>query len=216
MSPRAGITLAEVLVVAGILAILAALAAPVVSSVLELAQRTACQSNLRQLGMAFMTYAQQHDQRLPADSTFGIDDPRRSPAWFHRLPGELDAADVRGPRSVLQCPSYRFAGAEVFANATPKSYKMNTYLDASGRPRHYRLGRFSGESALVLMVDAVAGETGMGQWGHAPYTAVTAERHGCACVLHLDCRTTTHHAAPPGAPQAWRDALTWLPEGRRP
>jgi prepilin-type N-terminal cleavage/methylation domain-containing protein/prepilin-type processing-associated H-X9-DG protein len=58
-------TLIELLVVIAIVAILAALLFPVFSRVRERARRTACLSNLRQLGLATFQYAQDSDDRYP-------------------------------------------------------------------------------------------------------------------------------------------------------
>jgi prepilin-type N-terminal cleavage/methylation domain-containing protein/prepilin-type processing-associated H-X9-DG protein len=60
-----GFTLIELLVVIAIIAILAAMIFPVFSRAREQARRTACCSNMRQLGLAFMMYAQDFDESLP-------------------------------------------------------------------------------------------------------------------------------------------------------
>jgi len=60
---RRGFTLIELLVVMGILAVLAALLFPVFASVRENACRAACQSNLRQIGLAMQQYVQENDHR---------------------------------------------------------------------------------------------------------------------------------------------------------
>jgi prepilin-type N-terminal cleavage/methylation domain-containing protein len=60
-----GFTLIELLVVIAIIAILAAILFPVFSRVREKARQTACASNLKQIGNAFLLYAQDYDERLP-------------------------------------------------------------------------------------------------------------------------------------------------------
>jgi prepilin-type N-terminal cleavage/methylation domain-containing protein/prepilin-type processing-associated H-X9-DG protein len=59
-----GFTLIELLVVIAIIAILAAIIFPVFSTVRKRAHQTTCLSNIRQIGMATMMYAQDHDDRL--------------------------------------------------------------------------------------------------------------------------------------------------------
>jgi len=208
-----GFTLAELLVVVAIIGALSGMILPAGGAVVRLARRTACASNLRQVGMCSMVYAEDWSSQLPAEGNCGVLDRARSPAWFDRLPGYLDD-DRIGTRGVFHCAAYRPVSPLVFCNATPKSFKMNAYLDADGRPRHYRLGRGRGESGIVLFVDAVAGDTGMGQWGHCPASAVTDRRHaGAVNLLALDGHTAVAAATPDDG--AWATALTWLPEGWR-
>ncbi len=186
---REGWTLAELLVVCAIIGVLSGITLPAVSSVTRLAQRTSCASNLRQVGMCTLAYSPDWNGLLPAEGCCGIYGADRSPAWFDRLPNYLDEDRVQ-TRSIFQCSGFRWAGARIFCQAVPKSLKMNAYLDAAGRPRHYRLGAARHEAEIVLFVDAVAGETGMGQWGHCFASAVTDQRHrGAVNVLHLDGHT---------------------------
>ena len=58
-------TLIELLVVIAIIAILAAILFPVFAKVREKARQTSCASNERQLGLAFMQYVQDNDERFP-------------------------------------------------------------------------------------------------------------------------------------------------------
>ena len=59
---RRGFTLIELLVVIAIIAILAAILFPVFARARENARKSTCQSNLKQLSMAWMQYAQDYDE----------------------------------------------------------------------------------------------------------------------------------------------------------
>lgn len=61
----AGFTLIELLVVIAIISLLAAILFPVFGRARENARRSACMSNLRQIGLACIQYAQDNDEHLP-------------------------------------------------------------------------------------------------------------------------------------------------------
>lgn len=85
-----GFTLIEMLIVIAIISLLAALLFPVFARAREMARKTTCVSNLRQLGSAWALYAQDYDETTPggaytrfADHKTGhtIDGKRYTPLW---------------------------------------------------------------------------------------------------------------------------------------
>lgn len=60
-----GFTLVELLAVVAIIAILAAVLAPVINGALAKGRTTACQSNLRQIGVGVLMYVQENDGFMP-------------------------------------------------------------------------------------------------------------------------------------------------------
>ena len=73
---RAGFTLIELLVVIAIIAILAAILFPVFAKAREKARQISCLSNMKQLGLGFMQYIQDNDERWPgAASGVGVAGP---------------------------------------------------------------------------------------------------------------------------------------------
>lgn len=65
---RRGFTLIELLVVVAVIALLAAILFPVFGMAREKARRSACSSNMKQIGLALLQYAQDFDETMPTMS----------------------------------------------------------------------------------------------------------------------------------------------------
>jgi prepilin-type N-terminal cleavage/methylation domain-containing protein len=65
MKQKKGFTLIELLVVIAIIAILAAILFPVFAQAREKARQASCMSNMKQIGIAALSYAQDYDERTP-------------------------------------------------------------------------------------------------------------------------------------------------------
>lgn len=74
---KSGFTLVELLIVLALIALLSAIAFPVLGSARESARSRKCVANLRQIGQAFQLYGQD---------------------WDGRFPAALDASDYRSPK----------------------------------------------------------------------------------------------------------------------
>ena len=64
MVRRRGFTLIELLVVIAIIAILAAILFPVFAKAREKARQSSCSSNVKQLGLSWLQYAQDYDETV--------------------------------------------------------------------------------------------------------------------------------------------------------
>ncbi len=95
-----GFTLIELLVVIAIIAILAAILFPVFGRARENARRSSCQSNLKQIGLGFVQYTQDNDEKFPP---IGTGSPTNSSgaygSWAQRIQPYVKSTQL------FSCPS---------------------------------------------------------------------------------------------------------------
>jgi prepilin-type N-terminal cleavage/methylation domain-containing protein/prepilin-type processing-associated H-X9-DG protein len=120
---RRGFTLIELLVVVAIIAILAALLLPVFAQAREKARSVVCQSNLRQLGLAFEMYCSDWDNCYP-------------PAyeWKTRLQPYIKTKEINRCPSRPQLPWYYGQGYNIGCSSPPVAGFADKYREQIARP----------------------------------------------------------------------------------
>ncbi len=133
---RRGFTLLELLAVIATIGILAALLLPVLSKAKVKAQRTACFSNLRQLGVAWVMYGNENNGYLVPSY------PGSQEAW---VKGDMTRTNEAGDLNLLQqgklyhyvqntavyhCPTDRGVSIDGQLVPTVRSYAMNCFMGA--------------------------------------------------------------------------------------
>jgi prepilin-type N-terminal cleavage/methylation domain-containing protein/prepilin-type processing-associated H-X9-DG protein len=123
MTRYRGFTLIELLVVIAIIAILAAILFPVFAKAREKARQASCQSNEKQLGLGFIQYIQDNDERYPVGNqgvpTYGF--VRRIRGWAGQVYPYVKSTGI------FLCPSDSTA-ADTAVPATSGNYGPGTYV----------------------------------------------------------------------------------------
>ncbi|MDR3708758.1 MAG: DUF1559 domain-containing protein [Capsulimonadaceae bacterium] len=114
---RRGFTLIELLIVIAIIAVLSTVLLPVFASAREKARQATCASNMRQIGVGILAYAQDNDEVLPISE---ISDPSSysstsNEGWQYEIEPYVKAnvnqvliADQGLSKSIYVCPDYNY------------------------------------------------------------------------------------------------------------
>jgi prepilin-type N-terminal cleavage/methylation domain-containing protein/prepilin-type processing-associated H-X9-DG protein len=186
--PRSGFTLIELLVVIAIIALLMAILMPALSRAKKQAQATTCLSGLKQIGVAAVLYAQDHDYFIPRGST------GTSAIWFMQyLPYLGHGRSQRDYRSVkvYRCKSFPRTGTGLAGLPNSRQtvcYVINDWTFAGrtdetgasvGKPT--KLSVFKRPSETIYLADNEAGS-----WRPIIESADSAE------IIRCDIFTRTH------------------------
>jgi prepilin-type processing-associated H-X9-DG protein len=149
------------LVVIAIIAILAAILFPVFAKAREKARQTSCLSNTKQIGLGFLQYAQDYDERLPGGNVAGTG------PWYNAIEPYLKNTQI------LRCPS---------KNGNYPGYGVpwpNVMNDSGTYPVGCSLGAIQAPAETLLFCEAELASGGSSIWVYSlKYTPFGTSPYG--------------------------------------
>jgi len=194
VTARKGFTLIELLVVIAIIAILAAILFPVFARARENARRSSCQSNLKQIGLGLMQYAQDYDDSVvPVIWPNGANGPGQ---WSQLIQPYIKSTQL------FQCPSNpsngsRKADAGVYAGV---EYPRINRSYGHNRPQPNSLSQVQAPATRIQVSEDLA------EWDLEPAdTSGFRSRHfaghlGTANYLYYDGHVKAQNPVKTGTP----------------
>ncbi|MDR3709888.1 MAG: DUF1559 domain-containing protein [Capsulimonadaceae bacterium] len=138
-SPKSGFTLIELLVVIAIIAILAAILFPVFATAREKARQATCESNEKQIGIAFLGYAQDYDENLPYGRCYSACVVNSFSVLLSSYLTKVDPSGGAnaGECSVWRCPSDVTTRTISGSANSPQSYAYPVYEASASKYNIY-------------------------------------------------------------------------------
>lgn len=145
---KRGFTLIELLVVIAIIAILASILLPALAKAREAAKRAKCANNLKQWGIVFKMYANEHDGRFPPVALFDISRIYGYPDYSYRVPFATPGAvypKYMDDLMIKVCPSDQIDnGRSHFKEAVKDIAEQGYWIDATSHYGHPAGTKFYG------------------------------------------------------------------------
>lgn len=145
LSGRVGLTLIELLAVIAVIAILALILLPVISNVRAAGIRTACLSNMRQIGIATSAYSTDHNGRLPGEKSNSLrgifvqvgpvygEWPDEKYTLIEYLRHYMDLPKAPNIAPVMICPGASNPKLQYADRNNPEKNKISYFLNRSVR-----------------------------------------------------------------------------------
>lgn len=156
---RRGFTLVELLVVIGIISVLIGILLPALNRARQQARQVACASNVRQIGIGFLMYANENKQRFPYHADLG---GMHTEDWIHWQAGAPNR-DIRqsaiAPQlgnfnpAVFRCPSDEYETRPRVLTQYPYVYSYTFNFLFSSNASQTRLGRIRNASEKYFLVE---------------------------------------------------------------
>ena len=210
LSSRRAFTLIELLVVIAIIAILAAILFPVFAKAREKARQSSCQSNMKQIGLAILQYAQDYDETFPRlynagfTVTAGMFHPNHpAGATYLNLIDMVYAYSKN--EQMFVCPSSQIGmegaygwphawltgvalatatSARDAASTVMGTESQNCWLDGNARLRDYKVDTANGR----LMVNHNEGSNWLFTDGHVKWQKLNTMQYG---QFNINATTTS-------------------------
>jgi prepilin-type N-terminal cleavage/methylation domain-containing protein/prepilin-type processing-associated H-X9-DG protein len=157
---RPGFTLIELLVVIAIIAILAAILFPVFAQAREKARQTTCTSNVKNLGLAVMMYAQDYDETYPPLWYLAGDGHWPNTVRPYIGQGGSDPTGKKWTKGIMVCPS---APLKEPGWSYAMSEEMSVYDAKLNGYRGLALATISSPARVLMIAEAPQ----VKEWGQA-------------------------------------------------
>ncbi len=131
---RQGFTLIELLVVIAIIAILAAILFPVFAQAREKARAISCESNVRQLGLAFLQYNEDYDENTLNVSKEYLNGGPQGPGYRYQATWYILLDPYMKSSQVLHCPDRTDSAANTKATMKKTSGCIDNYFNNPSNP----------------------------------------------------------------------------------